>query len=124
MNVLHERSHLPALRFYPSLDEVKQPELKPSESQRLMIGPGDQVNFRIPPKFTKRFTIQTFGQSDTVMVLFEEVGGEPLYVDGDDDSGFERNALSCERLYRGREYILRIRLYYRHVAGETAVFMY
>jgi len=111
MNVLYERSHIPALRFYPSLDEMKQPELKPSESQRLMIGPGDQVNFRIRPTFKKRYTTHTFGQSDTVMVLFEEVGGEPLYVDGDDDSGFERNVLTRERLYRGREYILRIRLY-------------
>jgi hypothetical protein len=57
------------------------------------------------------------------MVLFEEAGSESIYIQGDDDSGFERNALIRERLYRGREYILRVRLYYSDIAGETAVFM-
>ena len=90
-----------ALRFYPSLAEISDPELKPYESQRLMIGPGDQVNFRIQPKFTRRYSIQTFGVSDTVMVLFEDDGNAPFYIDGDDDSGFDRNALIRERLYRG-----------------------
>jgi hypothetical protein len=111
-------------RFYPPLDPVKDPELKPYESQRLMIAAGEQVNFRIRPRFTRRYTIQTFGQADTVMVLFEEDGIETIYIQGDDDSGFERNALLRERLYRGREYILRVRLYYSDIAGETAVFMY
>jgi len=111
-------------RFYPLLEEVSEPELKPYESQQLMIGPGEQVNFRIRPKYTRRYTIQTFGKADTVMVLFEDADGDPLYIDGDDDSGFERNARIRERLYRGREYILRIRLYYSDIAGQTAVFTY
>ena len=29
-----------------------------------------------------------------------------------------------ERLYRDREYVLRVRLYYADVSGQTAVFMY
>ncbi len=58
------------------------------------------------------------------MVSFEKFGDEPLYVDGDDDSGFESISLIRERLYRGREYILRIHLYFRHIGGDRAVFMY
>jgi hypothetical protein len=58
------------------------------------------------------------------MVLFEDDGNAPFYIDGDDDSGFDRNALIRERLYRGRSYILRVRLYYSDIAGETAVLMY
>ena len=112
------------LRFYPSLEEVKEPELKSYESQRLMIGAGEQVNFRIRPQYTRRYTLQTFGQADTVMVLFEDGENEAIYIQGDDDSGYDRNALIRERLYRGREYILRVRLYYSDIAGETAVFMY
>ena len=58
------------------------------------------------------------------MVLFEDVDGTPVYIDGDDDSGWDRNARIEERLYRGREYVLRVRLYYAEASGETAVFMY
>ena len=110
--------------FYPAEDAAHETELRPFESQRLMIEPGQQVNFRIRPDYTKHYTIQTFGVSDTVMVLFEEVDGEPVYIDGDDDSGFDTNARIQERLYRGREYVLRVRLYYSDIAGQTAVFMY
>jgi hypothetical protein len=111
--------------FYPSLEEEeREPELKPLEAQRLMIGPGEQVNYRVRPRFTRDYTIQTFGESDTVVVLFELIDGEPWFVDGDDDGGADRNARLRLRLYRGREYVLRVRLYYARVAGETAVFMW
>jgi hypothetical protein len=113
-----------ARRFYPALESDGETELQPFESQRLMIGPGEQVNFRIRPSYTRRYTIQTFGMADTVIVLFEDAGEEPRYIDGDDDSGWDRNAKIVERLYRGREYILRVRLYYSHIGGQTAVFMY
>lgn len=111
-------------KFYPSADPSTEQELKAYASQRLEIAPGEQVNFRIRPSYSRRYRIQTFGQSDTVMVLFEDDGGAPRYVDGDDDSGFDRNARLNARLYRDREYILRVRLYYSHMAGETAVLMW
>ena len=44
------------------------------------------------------------------MVLFEEAGSESIYIQGDDDSGFERNALIRERLKKpeGQVFILDI----------------
>ncbi len=111
-------------RFYPPLEEARDPELRPFESHRITIGAGEQVNYTIHPQFTRDYTIQTFGAADTVMVLFETVDGEPWYVDGDDDGGTDFNAKLRLRLYRGREYVLRLRLYYADVAGDTAVFMW
>ena len=111
-------------QFYPPLQEDREQELRPYESQRLLIAPGEQVDFRIRPGFTRRYVIQTFGRSDTVIVLFEREGDEMRYISGDDDSGFSRNARLRERLYRDREYVLRVRLYYADVSGQTAVFMY
>lgn len=111
-------------QFYPPLPTVTEPELRPFESQRLLIGPGEQINFRIRPSYSRDYRIQTFGESDTVMVLFEDVDGQTHYIDGDDDSGVGRNARIDVRLYRSREYILRIRLYYSFLSGESAVFMW
>ncbi len=110
--------------FYPPVDTAQELELKPFDSQRLLIAAGEQVNFTIRPRYTRDYTIQTFGGSDTVMVLFEDIDGAPRFLAGDDDSGFERNARLDIRLYRGQEYVLRVRLYYSFLSGETAVFMW
>ncbi len=48
-----------------------------------------------------------------MIVLFEEIDGQPRYVKGDDDSGTERNAQLAVRLIRGRRYLLKVRLYWR-----------
>ena len=58
------------------------------------------------------------------MVLFEEVGGELRYLKGDDDSGEDWNAAFRVRLWAGRKYVLRVRLYYATIAGETSVMMW
>ena len=57
------------------------------------------------------------------MVLFEDCGDDGLrYVTGDDDSGIDRNAKLVVKLYRGRKYILRVRLYY--AATDAAVLLW
>ncbi len=58
------------------------------------------------------------------MALFEARDGQPRFLAGDDDSGFDRNARLRLTLVRGREYVLRVRLYFAQVSGETAVFMW
>ena len=58
------------------------------------------------------------------MVLFEEVNGVPRFSMGDDDSGFDRNASFTARLFVGRTYYLRIRLYSRYRRGEFGVMMW
>ena len=58
------------------------------------------------------------------MVLFEQVAGQQRFRAGDDDSGYERNASFNVTLYAGRQYVLRIRLYYSFSRGDTAVMMW
>jgi hypothetical protein len=110
-----------ARRFYPPLEPASFPQLIPYESRILDIEPGEQCNYIISPDETRTYAIQTIGAADTVMVLFEDQGGDLKYVKGDDDSGTDRNTLITTRLYRGRRYVLRVRLYLQYGAGKTAV---
>ena len=106
--------------FYPEL-EPTFPELEPFKSQLLSIKPGEQKNFSVNPRSSRNYNFRTFGDSDTVMVLFEDDKGELKYVKGDDDSGTDRNANIKTRLYKGRKYVLKVRLYYNFSSGNTAL---
>ena len=109
--------------FYPELKEEFD-ELERFRSERLNLAAAEQVNFVIKPEFTRKYNIQTFGESDTVVVLFEDNNGTLEHVAADDDSGWSRNARLHVRLVKGREYILRIRLYFSEDSGESAVMMW
>lgn len=109
--------------FYPELDERLE-ELKRFRAVRLNLAPAQQANFIIKPPSTRRYQIQTFGSSDTVMVLFEDNNGNLEHFAADDDSGWDRNARMEVRLVRGRNYILRVRLYFSQGSGETAVMLW
>ncbi|CAN1208668.1 Peptidase metallopeptidase domain-containing protein [Tumidithrix helvetica PCC 7403] len=112
-----------ALFFYPKLEESSYTELKPFHSEILALAPAEQKNFAINPTATRSYTIQTFGKLDTVIVLFEDQNGDLKYVDGDDDSGTDFNAQINVRLYQGRRYVLRIRLYSSFATGEASVML-
>lgn len=113
-----------ARKFYPPLDERQYKRLEPFALEQLSIGPGEQRNFTIELDRSGEYTIQTFGNSDSVMVLFEEVDGELEFVAGDDDSGTSHNAKITTRLVRNRKYVLRIRLYLNWASGDTAVMLW
>ena len=106
--------------FYPELEE-KLPELEPFKSQMLSIKPGKQKNFAVKPESSRIYNFRTFGNSDTVMVLFEDNKGELIYIKGNDDSGTNTNASIETRLYKGRNYVLKVRLYYNFSSGNTAL---
>ena len=97
------------------------PELKLMESRPLNLTAGQQIDLRIKPTRSRNYEIRTLGTADTVVVLFEDVGGQLKYRGGDDDSGEDRNAYLKLRMARGSTYVLRVRLYYADRAGETAV---
>lgn len=109
------------LSWYPSIGEEPPPQLEPFHSVALSLKPGEQADFTITPTATRQYDLGTFGASDTVIVLFEEVGGELRYVAGDDDSGEDRNSHLTAKLFQGRRYVLRVRLYYAWSSGQTAV---
>ncbi|NEQ34684.1 MAG: hypothetical protein F6K04_27625, partial [Leptolyngbya sp. SIO4C5] len=109
--------------FYPPQQPI-YPELRPLESQTLSLKAGEQKNFNVIPTATRHYSFRTFGESDTVMVLFEERDGELRFLAGDDDSGTDLNAQFTVRLTKGHKYVLRIRLYYNFSTGDTAVMMW
>lgn len=109
-----------ALFFYPSL-APSLPKLKRFLSERLMIAAGQQLDFRVKPPANGDYTFMTFGPSDTVLVLFEEIDGERRFLAGDDDSGTDRNAFFTARMIKDRKYVLSVRLYFAHQQGSCAV---
>lgn len=119
---LSDKDESQVREFYPPLSP-KMPELRPMEAEKLSLAAGEQVNFALNPRSSREFAIHTFGASDTVMVLFEDDDGDMRFIDGDDDSGSDRNASLKVRLLKGRRYVLRLRLYYRRSSGDTVLLM-
>ncbi len=112
-------------RFYPALKKRDYIALVPFQSEVIQIEAGGQVNLIIKPDVTRKYTMQTFGEADTLMVLFEDGGSdEAVYLQADDDSGTYYNAKIVQRLMKGKTYILRIRLYYAYATGEAAVMLW
>lgn len=112
-----------ARKFYPVKTKKRITELKPYLSKLVQIDPGEQLDFLIRPEESRKYTLQTFGNIDSVIVLFEDVNGESVYLAGDDDSGTEFNAMIENRLLHGRTYYLRLRLYYDK-SGHGAVMLW
>jgi hypothetical protein len=120
---LSEKDRIQVREFYPPL-EVAYPELRPFEFKRLEIERGQQVNYSVIPSVSRKYRFRTFGESDTVMVLFEDRDGELEYVKGDDDSGTDRNAMFTVRLAARRRYVLRVRLYWTYSTGDAGLLMW
>lgn len=121
---LSERDRTWVQTFYPPLGPADYTDLRPFQLERLSIQPGQQRNFVIRPDATRYYDIRTFGVSDTVIVLFEDENGDLRYRTADDDSGEGYNASLRVKLFTGRRYVLRVRLYYADRAGETAVMIW
>ncbi len=83
----------------------------PFRSAPLRLGPGEQADFAIEPTQTREYAVGSFGDSDTVVVVFEERDGEPRFLAGQDDGGTPHNATLKVRLVKGRRYFVRVRLY-------------
>ncbi len=107
--------------YPPQGSTASLPALTLAASMPLNIAAGAQVDVRIRPPRSRSYQLGTFGEADTLIVLFEEQDGALKYLAGDDDSGENRNALLRLRLTRDKTYVLRLRMYYASFAGETAV---
>jgi hypothetical protein len=108
------------LAWYPG-DGDAHPKLAPFVSMPTVLAPGGQADYIVEPPGTRRYTIATFGESDSMLGLFEVIDGSPRFVAGDDDSGEDRNAQISTRLFEGRHYVVRVRCYYSGKSATTAV---
>jgi hypothetical protein len=109
-----------ARKWYPSLPAALT-TLEPFQAATVDLAAGQQVDFAIKPSDSRKYRIETKGASDTLLVLFEDINGEPRFLAGDDDSGEDRNASIAYKLFKGRSYIARLRLYYPGQSGKTSV---
>jgi hypothetical protein len=108
-----------ALRWYPPPGAPRR--LVPFRSQPLGLGPGEQADFVVEPEQSRDYTVGLFGDSDAVVVVFEERDGEPRFLCGHDDGGAPHGASVRARFVRGRRYFVRVRLYSAWGSGETAL---
>jgi len=109
-----------ALKWYPRLTATL-PTLQPFQAVTVDIAAGQQVDFAIRPSASRKYTISTKGASDTLLALFEDINGESRYLSADDDSGEDWNASITYKLFQGRSYIVRLRLYYPGQSGKTSL---
>ena len=119
--VLSESDKEWALKWYPGETEAGPRELRAFESVAVGLEAGEQVDFQFLPTQSRRYTFATSGASDTLLTLFEQVDGQPRYLAADDDSGEDRNARIRYKLFKGRTYFVRLRLYYPGETGTTSL---
>jgi hypothetical protein len=105
--------------WYPT--SVPSDEIKLDTPVKLNLKTGEAREFRFKPSETRLYDFQTFGESDTVMVLFEEKDGKRTQLDADDDSGENNNAHIHHDLKKGNNYILTIRMYWNYTKGDTTL---
>ena len=110
--------------LYPPTDDAAAPLLRPAQSILVELAPGQQRDFRVAPQETRFYQFSTFGSSDSVMVLFESDNKQLRYRIGDDDSGEDLNAHFRIKLFKGREYVLRVRMYHSDRRDQTSVMMW
>ena len=82
---------------------------------------GQQIDYMLRPSASRSYSIASFGDSDTMLGLFERVDGELRFVAGDDNGGENRNAKLQHKLFAGREYVVRLRCYYSQRSATTAL---
>lgn len=118
---LSERDKEYVRTWYPPL-APHMDELKPFRSSLLSLASGEQADYEIIPEKSQKYQFGTFGNADVKMVLFEQADDENLrYVTGEDDSGEDRNGRFEVKLFKGRRYVLRVRMYSTWGSADASV---
>ena len=98
-------------------------KLEAFESKKLTLAAGEQFNGSFTPDESRKYTIQTFGPTDTVLTVFED-GETERFLAGDDDSGEELNSKITLRLAKGQTYLIRLRLFFSWDGGPSAIMIH
>lgn len=105
--------------WYPPSEDKDEIKLDEPVVLNLKTREGREFYFIAPEN--RVYDFQTFGESDTVMVLFEEINGKRNQLDADDDSAENWNAHIRHELKKGNKYILSIRLYWNWTSADTTI---
>ncbi|MBS1592772.1 MAG: hypothetical protein JST90_00500 [Bacteroidetes bacterium] len=107
--------------FYPPLKKNDTQTLAYMQSAVLTAKSGKQNDFVFKAPSTRKYTIQTFGDADTLMVVSEKGAKENHYLSGDDDSGFSKNTKVTLPLVKGREYLINVRVMYNGARSGSGI---
>ncbi|MES2625236.1 MAG: M12 family metallopeptidase [Pseudomonadota bacterium] len=99
-------------KFYPPKPVIKVEKLQVGISVPIAAATGEQADFIFKAPYTRKYSIQTTGSLDTVMVLYEKDGTQLYYLAGDDDSGYDKNSRIRMSMVRNREYKISVRVLY------------
>lgn len=110
-----------ALGFYPSQNVKKDIIVSEMNSYTIDVNNCGQQNYIFRPTASKKYTIQTVGRLDTVLVVSENLNGQQKYIAGDDNSGTDKNALVNAKLLKGKTYIIKVKLYYKKPNEKAAL---
>jgi len=109
-----------AAKWYPR--PASEPKmLEPFQLATANLGAGQQIDHLIKPTESRKYRIESKGASDAILVLFEDLDGEARYLSADDDSAQDRHAAIDYKLFAGRTYIARLRVYHPGLSGITSL---
>lgn len=107
--------------FYPETSASSIIKLDTLKSVPITARSGQQADFSFTPGITRKYTFQTVGEMDTVMVVSEAGDTENHYLQGDDDTGHNTNTKITLPLVKGRKYIINVRVVYTPNANGGAI---
>ncbi|HTI93017.1 MAG TPA: M12 family metallopeptidase [Puia sp.] len=110
--------------FYPDMTTSSLVNLKVMQSTPIAATSGGQANFTFTPPVTRKYTFQTFGEMDTVMVVSEKGDKENHYLSGDDDSGAEKNTKIGLPLVKDREYLVNVRVLFSPTENSGGIVVF
>lgn len=114
-----------AKHFYPATNKAATKVAETMTSYEIHVGNTEQQDFQFAPTETKNYNIQTFGNVDTVIVVFEDKGKNNLqYISGDDSSGQGKSSAIKTKLFRGKTYIIKVRVYYKSPQEKAALMIW
>lgn len=110
------------LKFYPAINPNKDIVVTIDQAYDVPVKSSEQQNYIFKPGLTRYYNIQTSGKLDTVMVLSEQLPGKQLqYLSGDDNSGTDNNALIRIKLFRGKTYVIKLKVYYKLSSSKVSL---
>jgi len=109
-----------ALTFYPSENPIADITVTEKSDYEINAGNTAQQNYIFKPSASKKYTIKTKGNFDTVLVVSEKLKtGSLKFIAGNDNAGKGKNALATTRLSANKTYLIKVKIYYRP-PGEKA----
>ena len=113
------------LKFYPPVSQLAASTIMISQSTTIAAQNEEQQDFYFTPTETRYYNLQTFGKMDNVMVLFEQgVNKELTYLTADDNGSLDRGSSIRIKLFRGKVYVIKMRVYYRTESEQASIMIW